>query len=201
MKNRNFLQRLFQKEEPKPRFKFKGWHAALFVVGINGLKNLIEPNSSVARYRKKLRTPSWNPSNNVYALAWGINNISRAAGNIRLLNKPDYPNRNALLRLQALMWINYLTFNKVFAGQRSPLMGLIWAESYKLMSIASLYLARAGGDTKITLSLVPNTLWSVFNSATAWNVGLNNKDKVFKTLPKQAGTRIVSMYPGKRKAA
>lgn len=204
MKNKNYLQNLFgKKEQAVPRKKVKTWQALLAVGGLNIVKNLIEPNDSVRNYqKKKLKTPDWNASSNMYALAWGVNNISRTLGAVRLLNKPDYPNRKAILRLQALMWVNYLTFNKVFAGMRSPVLGLVWTESYKLMSWASLSLARQGGDTKIILSQVPGAVWSLYNGSVAYYTALRNKDKVFKTIPKQAGTKIVNMYPGiKRKAA
>lgn len=164
--------------------KFKWWHGILFVVAVNGVSYLLNKNKSPEILRKEYKTQKqapWAPPAKAFFPAWVFNNITQVLGNVRLLNKKDYPDRNLLLGLNALMWLDFVSFGKVSTGLSKPsnILSLIWTEFFKLVSLVNLITTWKGQDKKMTLSILPSALWGLFASTLAWYQALANKDKLF----------------------
>ena len=82
--------------------RYRWWHAVAFGVGINAFSRLLTGDERLYAAFKQapFAPPAW-----VFGPAWGINNASVLAGNIRLLNLPSSPTRRRLLLLQAVSWL------------------------------------------------------------------------------------------------
>ena len=174
-------------------YKITGWHAALFVVGVNILARILQsPEKIKEEYEEQDQAP-WAPPAGVFGPAWLFNNATMAAGAVRLINKPYYPNKTAMLVLQGLMWVNYTFYNKLSYGLKKPsnIISALATDTFMIMSIISLYLAIKGGDKKIILSYVPVTLWTTFASTLAGYTALENEDKLFEINPKEKILELV----------
>jgi tryptophan-rich sensory protein len=106
------------------------------------------------------------------------------ADGLHVLNLPaKTEGRAEFLRLQALAWSLFATFNAAYFGLRSPINAALVTYAYSAITIASLDVAlRRMHDTVAALSLAPTTAWlaianpvgtaqAVWNRDPFWNVG------------------------------
>ena len=130
--------------------------------------------------RPKFAPPPW-----LFGPAWTINNLSVIYGNLRALNMPaGTPGRSAYLKLQALSWLDYVTFTALCFSLRSNINGAAITTGMYLKTLASVFVAaRKMKDARVTLSLATLTAWLSIASALSVLIALWNRDKLYGVGP------------------
>lgn len=155
----------------------KWWHAGLFFIGVNTIQTLLHPpHKNMRKFYRKQDLPKFAPNASAFGPIWVVNTLFQLWGNVRLLNAKELPHKNKIMALQALSWVDYTTFTKVFFGLKSPVLSAIWTPADALFSISSAALAYKG-DKKIFYSLLPISIWTTFASALSTYVVMYNRDE------------------------
>ena len=157
--------------------RYRWWHALAFGVGINAFSRLLTGDERLYSAFKQapFAPPAW-----VFGPAWGINNASVLAGNLRLLNLPSSPTRRRLLLLQAVSWLIFATFSLVYFRLRSPILAFVWTAGMYLLTIGSIWLA-ARLDTKVAWSFATLVAWLSLATLVAGYQVIYNRDPLFDT--------------------
>lgn len=162
--------------------KMKWWQVALLSVAVSFLGKLAGgfDNKQQKIYTKKLKQAPWAPPAWLFAPAWTANNFFLLIALQRILNNEHMPEKAKLLKLQALIWVIFFSFNYVYFRKKSTVLAAIWTMGDAVAAAASLLLA-AKGDKKIALNYLPLTLWTLFASTLAGYQALNNRDDALGT--------------------
>ncbi|WP_046243767.1 tryptophan-rich sensory protein [Hymenobacter terrenus] len=166
-----------------PRYRW--WHGALFLGGITAVGALTAGRRK-SRERDKFyeseKLPVWAPPAVTFPIIWPLNNLALTWGGLRLLNAPrNLPHRRELLALQAVLWVDFVTYGIAYFGLRSPVLSAVWTLTDTAASVASLVLARRTGDDKLPNAYLPITAWTCFASTIAAYDALRNPDHFLGT--------------------
>lgn len=162
--------------------KVKWWEAALFFVAVNGVARLlsIPDKKSQSNYRNK-SNPKWSPPAALFGPVWIINNIIQISGTVKLINSTtDFPDKEKFMAVQALMWLDYVTYPLVGLKYNSTILSAIWTNSFTALAAYSMIKAFQH-DKQVALSFLPLTLWGVYASSLANYELVFNDDPLFKT--------------------
>lgn len=132
-----------------------------------------------------MRQPVFAPPDWSFAPAWTLNNALAIRGLLRVLNMPEHkPGRDAFLRLQAAFWVTFVSFNPLYFGLRSPILGAVDTNVGLALTLASEYVALSElEDTQVALSQSTTLLWLALAAATATTVAAWNEDEFFDSRP------------------
>lgn len=167
--------------------RFKWYHAALFFAAVTVAAGL-SARSSRQRSReqqheddqdfyRKQKLPVWAPPAGLFGPAWTLNTLCLTWAGLRLLNKPGwFPNRRALLLLQALHWLDFTTFGYVYFRRKSPILALVWTPADALLNTAAYTLARPY-DRQLANAYLPVMAWTWFATSVAAYQALYNPDR------------------------
>ncbi|SDM43718.1 tryptophan-rich sensory protein [Catalinimonas alkaloidigena] len=169
----------------KPTVKW--WHGALFLGAVSVIGRIstgsIKDNKEQDEFYEKEKTPPWSPPAWLFGVAWPLNNIALTWGGLRLLNEgKTLKNRNALLALQGVHWLIFMTFGWAYFRKKSPVLALAWTQADTLVALSSLTLAYRD-DRKLAWAYLPLSLWTSFASSVAWYQALYNPDPYLETEP------------------
>jgi tryptophan-rich sensory protein len=130
--------------------------------------------------RPRFAPPPW-----LFGPAWTINNLSVIYGNLRVLNMPAAtPGRSAYLKLQALSWLDYVTFTALCFSLRSNINGAAITTGMYLKTLASVLIAALKmKDARVALSLATLTAWLTIASALSVLIALWNRDEFYRAGP------------------
>lgn len=177
--------------------RYRWWHGVAFYAGVQaasfGLRLCVqfvarrrgpEPRQQDREFYRTERLPKFAPPGSAFPIAWGVNSVTAVAGGLHVLNLPaETPGRTKFLRLQALCWTLFSTFNAAYFGLRSPINAEIVTLLYSGATVASVNIAwRQMRDRAVTLSLVPTAAWllvanpvgitqAAWNHDPFWNAG------------------------------
>ncbi|MEK6480336.1 TspO/MBR family protein [Catalinimonas sp. 4WD22] len=182
-KSKLILNFIKQKTSHGPS-RIKWWQAGLFLIAVSVLGRLSSKPSDddTEEFYKDEVKPQWSPPAWVFGPAWLINSICLVWAGRRLLNtRKHFPYRQELLNLQAMHWIDYLTFGIVYFRLKSPILALLWTKGDAIIAARSLQLAAKSTDKDLAISYIPLTLWTGFASSLSWFQALYNPDPLFGT--------------------
>jgi len=163
-----------------PRYRW--WHGALFFGAVTALSVNGRKNRAQRAFYEQENLPVWAPPGAAFAVIWPLNNLALTWGGLRLLNAPaNLPHRRELLALQAVLWLDFVTFGRVYFGLRSPVLSAVWTVTDAAASVASLVLARRTGDADLPKAYLPITAWTCLASTIAGYDALRNRDAFFGT--------------------
>lgn len=178
----------------KKQNAFKWWHGLLFYAGVQalqwGLRSVARrthpiPGAPEDRgyYRKQL-LPLFAPPGLAFPIAWSINSASSIAGGLHVLNcRRNCAPQLRYLRLQALAWLLFASFNTAYFELRSPLNGAAVTLAYSAVTAASIRAAIQMRDFRAAVSLLPSAAWLCLASPLALAVAAWNRDEFWNLDP------------------
>lgn len=161
----------------------KWWQVALVSAGVSilgGLTSGLSHKKEQKLYTKNLKQAPWAPPAWLFGPAWMVNNFVLLMGIQRLLNAKDMPEKKKLLRLQALIWGIFFSFNYIYFRKKSTALAAVWTMTDAVAAAASFLIAYRV-DKKIAFSYLPLLLWTLFASTLADYQALKNPDQFLKT--------------------
>ena len=145
------------------------------------------------RLYRELRTPGWAPPAWAFPAAWTVNTLALAWAHQRLWRDGANPRRGELLALLTAHWTLYATFDRVYFGERSPVLAAAWTAADFLVCHAGFYRALAV-DRPAALAFVPVNLWLTLALPLGFYQAAANHDPLFGALgvtPLPAGPPVV----------
>ena len=92
----------------------------------------------------------------------------------------DSPERTKLLRLQAGIWLIFISFNYIYFNKKSTLLAAAWTNTDAVVAVASCITALKTDKTLAGMYL-PLVTWTSFASTVADYQAIYNKDQFLKT--------------------
>lgn len=190
-----------EKHTPK---RWRWYHGVLFYAGVQAvsfglgkfvksIKESSDPklaeqlvgNRAYDEYYNNLKQPVFAPPDWSFAPAWTLNNGLAIWGLLRVLNMPKQKSgRDAFIFLQAAFWVTFVSFNALYFGLRSPVLGAIDTNVGLVLTVASEYVALSQlKDTETALSQSTTLVWLVLAAATATTVAAWNEDEFYNSRP------------------
>ena len=161
-------------------FRFKTWHAAVFLAGVSALTALSSSKDARA-YWSGLNKPAKAPPGWMFPTVWGGLNLLQVWADLRILNNRDAPDRKALLGLRAANWLLYALFTPAFFRAKSPVASeaITLAEGVTAGAAVAL-LAR--NDPLAAAALTPLTLWTAYATLLRGGAASGNPDRLVDRL-------------------
>lgn len=154
-------------------FKAVLFYAAMTAIGY--LTNGSRKNSRKL-YERKLKQAPWAPPSWAFGAAWSTINIFVTRALFTLLDDTTKDkNDQALLALQAGIWIIFCTFGIVYFGKKSPVLAAAWTMADAGLATASIALARKRGAA-FAANYLPLLVWTWFASTLAGYQAIHNDD-------------------------
>ena len=138
------------------------------------------------RLYRQLRTPTWAPPAWAFPLAWSLNTLALAWAHQRIWRDDANPRRGELLALLTTHWALYATFNRVYFGERSPVLAAGWTAADFAVCHAGFYRA-LGVDRPAALAFVPVNLWLTVAVPLSLYQAAANHDPIFGAAGVEAG--------------
>jgi len=151
------------------------------------LANRREPESrrEDREFYRTERLPFFAPPAAAFPIAWTINSVSAIAGGLHVLNlPPDTEGRREFLRLQAVAWTLFSTFQAGYFGLRSPINAALITVAYTSVTAASLVVAlQRLKDPAAAVSLASTAAWLVLATPLGVTQAAWNYDPFWNTGP------------------
>lgn len=164
--------------DPEGKDKIKPWQAALFFLAIQGISRVFVAGDETSRFIKEQKKPKWSPPDNAFPIVWTANNLANVLGSMRVANLPkNFPNRDKVMTLQIAMWAMIAFFGLVAFRWKSAWIGAAFTAAVAACGTAIIALTWEH-DRKITYSILPTTLWTLFATPLGIDVAMRNKDEL-----------------------
>jgi len=92
----------------------------------------------------------------------------------------DSPERTKLLRLQAGIWLIFISFNYIYFNKKSTLLAAAWTNTDAVLAVAS-FITALKTDKTLAGMYLPLVTWTSFASTVADYQAIYNKDQFLKT--------------------
>lgn len=171
-------------ESSGPARRLKWWQIALLSIAVSALGGLSGRRSKKQErklYNKELKQAPWAPPAWLFAPAWTINNYFLLQALKKLLSTPN-SNSKKLLRLQAIIWVIFFSFNYIYFNKKSTLLAALWTAGDTALALASFAIAMKW-DKKLAAHYLPLLGWTGFASTLAGYQALTNRDEWLHTPP------------------
>jgi len=160
----------------------KWWQVALVTLAVSFVGRITSGKSGKANqslYAKKLKQAPWSPPTWVFAPAWLINNFFNLLALQRIWNMKDSPERRKLLRMQAGIWLIFLSFNYVYFNKKSTVLAAAWTNTDAVLAVTS-FITALKTDKTLAGMYLPLVTWTSFASTVADYQALYNRDQFLK---------------------
>lgn len=104
------------------------------------------------------QTPRWAPPAWAFPVAWGVSTLALAAATQHLLRHAEHPRRHELLTYLGVHGALFVTFERAYFGERSPVLAAAWTTADFAVCHLAFYRA-FGVDRGLALGWVPVNLW------------------------------------------
>jgi len=163
--------------------KLKWWQMALITLAVSYAGRLTAGKSNTANqkvYTTKLKQAPWAPPAWVFGPAWVINNFFNLLALQRIWNMKDSPEKTKLLRMQAGIWLIFLSFNYIYFNKKSTLLAAAWTNADAMLAISS-FITALKTDKLLAGFYLPLMTWTSFASTVADYQAIYNKDHFLKS--------------------
>jgi benzodiazapine receptor len=147
-------------------------------VAANVIAQLLVPTGKAKAVYAKSTRPWFSPPSWAFGVAWPINNALTVWGNWRVLNAEPSEDRSAYVRLQAAMWLLFMTHGLLRFRLRSPVLGALNTFTFTALAAASAVRARRI-DPALSASFATLLPWLAVASALS-ACQLGDPDAVFE---------------------
>lgn len=142
-------------------------------------------NEAYNDYYNSLRQPVFAPPDWAFAPVWTLNNALQIWGLLHVLNQDrDTPGRTAFLALQGGFWATFVSFNPLYFGLRSPILGAAVTQAGLALTLAiAAVAAYPMKDRRALASLGTLIPWLLLAAPTAAAIARWNRDDFFNAGP------------------